>query len=132
MKKKSLLLLCLLLFSGLSMLFFSSCDKDTDSYLLVTVVNGNSTSPISNVSLEIYPEGGNIKKHTGKTDENGQFLTSFKAPSIVTINAKYIVESLCTENQIAFRRTTSSARLKDGETVEVTVNMPTLVEYANK
>ena len=129
MKKKSLILVCLLLFSGLSMLTFSSCDKDTDSYLHVTVVNGNSTSPISNVSIEVYPEGGNIKKHTGKTDVNGEYMTSFKAPSIVTINAKYIVEDLCTENQTAYRKTTSSARLKEGEIVELIINMPTKIEY---
>ena len=45
MKKKCLFILSLVLFSGLTM-FFSACDKDTNSYVDVYVVDEATKKPL--------------------------------------------------------------------------------------
>ena len=129
MKKRNLMLTFLLLFSGLSMLTFSSCDKDTNSYLTVTVVDAESKKAISNVSVTVAPDGGNIEAHTGKTDANGNYETNFVAPAIMSIDVKLKVPDQCTENTLAYRYAESSARLKEGEMVVVEVPLPTDVLF---
>ena len=129
MKKRSLMLTFLLLFSGLSMLTFSSCDKDTNSYLTVTVVDAESKNPISDVSVIVAPDGGNIEKHIGKTDANGNYETQFVAPAIMSIDVRLDIPAQSTENTLAFRHAESSARLKEGEMVIVEVPLPTDVLF---
>lgn len=129
MKKNSLLLTCLLLFSGLSFFTFSSCDSDTNCYISVTVVDETAKTPISNCDVSIGAEGGNIEAQKGKTDAVGHFEATFPAPAIVTVDVKKIDMANSNENTTAFRAGKSSARLKEGETVEVTVSMPSTIYY---
>lgn len=129
MKKRSLMLTFLLLLSGLSMLTFSSCDKDTNSYLTITVRDGETKKPISGVSVTVAPDGGDIEEHIGLTDTGGVYSTQFVAPAIMSIIARLDIPEQSTENTLAFRYAESSARLKEGETVDVKVILPTDVVF---
>lgn len=129
MKKKSLLLACLLLFSGLSFFTFSSCDSDTNCYISVTVIDETTKLPISNCIVTIGADGGNIEDHVGNTDPVGHYETSFPAPAIVSVSAKLIDAANSTDNTTAFRAGKSSARLREGETVEVTVPLPSTIYF---
>lgn len=124
MKKKSILLTCILLLSGLSFFTFSSCDSDTNCYIRVTVVDETTKTPIYNCMVTIGAEGGNIEDQSGLTDPMGVFEASFPAPAIMTIDAKLIDLENSTENTTAFRAGKTSARLKEGETIDVTLTLP--------
>lgn len=131
MKKKIATILCALFISGLSAVQFSSCDSDTNSYLNITVYDGSGSRPLPGTNLEVFAEGGNIPTQRGTSDAQGQYNVNFAAPAIVTIKAKYIVEVNDTLSIRKYRQCKSSARLKEGEVIEIGINMPTNVETEN-
>lgn len=131
MKKKSFLLTCLLFFSSLSMITFSSCDSDTNSYINVTVVDETTKTPMSHAKVTVFMEGGSVESQTGYTNAMGTYLTGFRSPAIVTIYADYKLEDQSTDKLMAYRSGKGSARLKEGETVEATITIPSTVYYHN-
>ncbi|MGX8712971.1 MAG: carboxypeptidase-like regulatory domain-containing protein [bacterium] len=139
MKKKNLFLSALLFFSILPISLFTSCDKDTNSYLEVTVVDETYVDPISGIEIAnmpipgaavtVYQDGGHVYA-AGITDGSGSYSTHFVAPAIVKIKA---VIQLYTQGENpqpnGQRRGETSVRLVEGETVSAKVTVPFQVFY---
>ena len=126
MKKKTLLFLSIVLLSG-STTLFSSCDKDTNSYVDVYVVdenNPNKCCPNAYVKIDI---DNSYVKQEGYTDAGGHFKTSFQDPAIFDVYVEY--EGGCYGEEYdpaiykCYRVGTNTVRLKEGETVNVTVQV---------
>lgn len=113
MKKKSLLLAVALFFSILSTLTFTACDSDTLCYLDVKVVDATNKTAVSGATVTLSAKGStdaNIPR-TGVTNEQGIYQTSYAAPFVVEVKA----------TKDDKKSSTYTARLKDGEVVEVEV-----------
>lgn len=131
MKKKNLLLSAMLFFSTLSISLFASCDKDTNCYLDVKVVEESVVDPISGTAIsgvtvpgatvEVYQDGGNVHAN-GITNGSGIYSTYFDAPAIVKIKAKEQVYNAAGQ-AIGERRGETAVRLKQGETVSALVTL---------
>ena len=124
MNKKSILFPALLFISLLTPVFFSSCDKDTNCYLDVYVVEEGSRKAVSGAKIEITQEQGAIHDE-GVTDAEGKYSTRFPAPAILTINAT-LVEDV--ENN-GHRDGSTTVRTTDGETVSATVTLASEISY---
>ena len=122
MKKRVNTLLAILFFSLLPMSIFSSCDKDTNCYIDVLVLDGTTRKPISGANIEIKQDQGTLHDE-GVTDATGIYSTHFIAPAIVTVKAKLDV------GNSGYRTAETSIRLKEGETVTATVTLPDKIEY---
>ncbi|MBR1550257.1 MAG: carboxypeptidase regulatory-like domain-containing protein [Bacteroidales bacterium] len=137
MKKKNLLFSVALFFSILPMALFTSCDKDTNCYLDVKVVDEGIINPISGelttgapiggAVVEIYQDGGTVYAK-GVTGRDGVFSTYFNAPAIVKIKATL---QLFNEAGAAAgeRRGETSVRLQEGETTDATITLSSQVYY---
>ena len=80
MKKKILFVSAMLFFSILPMLLFTGCDKDTNSYLEVLVIDDATKLPIPEANVDItQSNGGTIQVH-GITDKDGLFKASLPIP----------------------------------------------------
>lgn len=123
MKKKGLALATILLFSGLSTSIFTSCDDDTNNYLQVKVVDVTTELPIAGTIVSVSAEGSTIEKIVA-TDSAGISNFTFAAPAVFEIVATYNIDSLSNSQTITYREGSSSARLKDGDTVFVTIALP--------
>ena len=128
MKKKCLFILSLVLFSGLTM-FFSACDKDTNSYVDVYVVDEATKKPLPAAYVKIDIENSYVNQ-SGYTDGSGHYLTSFRDPAIFNVNVEYEGAECYGMNgeydplvYKCYRVGSNTVRLKEGETVEVTVNV---------
>lgn len=145
MKKKSFAASGVLLISILALSFFTSCDKNTYSDIEVTVTDSFG-APIYNAFVDIYADGGSIRR-TGYTDKHGVFTTQFGAPAIFGVHAKYelfrdslfritINDTTLREEHIHNKYGEQSIRLKEGETVTVTVplisNSIDTINYENR
>ena len=125
MKKKNLLLSAMLFFSTLSISLFASCDKDTNCYLDVKVVEESVVDPISGTAIsgvtvpgatvEVYQDGG-IVHANGITNGSGIYSTYFDAPAIVKIKARI-------DTGLSILHGESSVRLIQGETVPAVINL---------
>lgn len=122
MNKKNLLLPALLFISLLSCLTFSSCDKDTNCYLDVTVVDETTRAPIAGAKITISQNGGSLHDE-GITDVNGLYSTHFSAPAVVNIDA---VLDMGNDGE---RRGSNAVRLIEGEVKTVTIPMPAEIFY---
>ncbi len=125
MKKKILALACLLLIGGLSAFFFNACDKDTNCYVEVTVLDEASKLPVSNVFIKIDIDSSYIKAE-GYTDAAGQFRAEFAAPAIFNVAATYETgyDSVYTADKfLCYRKGNNTIRLKEGDTVKSVVNL---------
>ena len=128
MKKNLLLTVSALIISTLCLGFFSSCDKDTDCTLSVTVVDSKTSTPFSGIHVKVYNQSSTSDdiQVTGYTDANGRFKTTFKAPGLFQVVA---TRETGFENPISrmkyYNRETNSVRLVDGETVECRVALDT-------
>lgn len=119
MKKKSILLPLLLFFSVLPLTLFCSCDKDTNCYLDVNVVDEATQRDISGAIVKIYQDGG-VVSDNGITGDDGVYSTHFKSPAIVKIKA--ILKVFDTQGNLAGeRRGETSVRLLEGETLTAKV-----------
>jgi hypothetical protein len=130
MQKKHLFFAGVALISGLSALFFNACDKDTDCYVKVNVVdivtdslNNTDTLPVSGAYVKIDIDSSMVNAE-GKTNAAGIFSTVFTAPAIFNIAVKYTVLDTPTYDPSKFdvyRRGSNTIRLKEGDTVFSTV-----------
>ena len=125
--KKKINRLCLLLFiSLLPTALFSSCDKDTNCYLDVLVVDENTKAPISGAIVELYqnnPDPSDYNYRNGVTGTDGIYSTFFEAPGIFSVKASL---NLAEGGQ---RRGTGTVRTIEGETKTVTVILTNDVYY---
>lgn len=136
MKKKCLFILSLVLLSGLTTLF-SGCDKDTNSYVDVYVVDEATKRPLQHAYVKIDIENSYVNDE-GYTQGDGHYLTQFRDPAIFNVYVEY-EDYDCygihyDENgepsfdyapsiYKCYRTGSNTVRLKEGETVEVTVNV---------
>ncbi len=114
MKKKIHTLSLLLFFSILPLALFSSCDKDTNSYLDVLVIDEATKAPIPNAIVEIYQnncDDSDYNYRIGNTDNNGIYSTYFEAPGIFSIRAR-----LMDAETGGYREGTGTERVVEGET----------------
>lgn len=125
--KKKINRLCLLLFiSLLPTALFSSCDKDTNCYLDVLVVDENTKAPISGAIVELYQNNcdpSDYNYRNGATGADGIYSTFFEAPGIFSVKASL---NLAEGGQ---RRGTGTVRTIEGETKTVTVILTNDVYY---
>lgn len=125
--KKKINRLCLLLFiSLLPTALFYSCDKDTNCYLDVLVVDENSRAPISGATVELYQNNcdpSDYNYRNGITGADGKYSTIFEAPGIFSVKASL---NLPEGGQ---RRGTGTVRTIEGETKTVTVILTNDVYY---
>lgn len=121
MKKRHFILCATLLISMLSVALFSACDRDTNCYLDVKIIDSNTKNPIPLAHVEIYQDGGTVHAY-GITGNDGVYSTFFVAPAIVSIRAKLDVFN---ENgvRVGERRAQGSARLTEGEVKTATLSM---------
>ena len=128
MKKKNLLLSVVLFFSILPMTLFAGCDKDTNCYLTIKVVDSITKIPIPQATVEIYQEGGGTVHAEGLTANDGSFSVQFVAPAIVQVLARLDVYG---EGgvRVGERRATGSVRLVEGETVSTQLLMTEQIFY---
>lgn len=132
MKKKNLLLSAVLFLSILPIILFVSCDRDTNCYLEVQVVDSDKTTPISNAWVKIHQNSGTLINDSIIVDEHGIYNTKYAAPGIIQLNAStlYFVEML--DFPIGERRGETSVRLVEGETVVAKIIIKDSVYYFSK
>ncbi len=123
MKKKNFILACLVLIGGFSAFFFGACDKDTNCYVEVTVLDEATKTPVKDVFVKIDIDSSYISAQ-GYTNAEGRFDTVFSAPAIFSVAAKYETgyDSIFTPEMFyCYRKGNSTIRLKEGEVVTATV-----------
>lgn len=131
MKKKGLFILGALFISILGIATLISCDKDTYSYLDVTVIDQLTGRKVPGARVEISATGSTMGT-VGYTDESGVFSTKFAAPAVFDIKAQMTVIDTPAYPLYQWwlhRDGTSSIRLKDSETVEATVYIEEDIMY---
>lgn len=126
MKKKILLASALLFFSILPLAFFTSCDKDTNCYLEVLVIDDTSKLPIPLANVDITQSGGGTVQAHGITDGDGLFKTSFKAPAIVKVKASLPIPVSQGGGE---RRGETQVRLLEGETLTAKISLTNQVYF---
>ena len=136
MKKKIFALVCLALIGGLSIFSISACDKDTNCYVQITVVDEVTHAPIKGVFVKIDIDDSYINAQ-GYTNAMGRFDTVFSAEAIFNVAAIYETgyDSIYKrENFFCYRKGNNTIRLKEGDTVYSTVNLESEIhrEYRNK
>lgn len=124
MNKKRILLPALLFISLLTAAVFSACDKDTNCYLDVMVVEEGARTPVSGAKIVITQEGGSIYEE-GITEANGRYSTRFPWPAILTVNATLVTDSV----NNGHRDGSTTVRTADGETVTAIVTLAKEVHY---
>lgn len=120
MKKKILFASAVLFFSILPMLLFTGCDKDTNSYLEVLVIDDTTKEPISGANVDITQSGGGTISVHGVTDSKGIFKATFKAPAIVKVKASLPIPI---EQGGGERRGETQVRLLEGETLTAKISL---------
>ena len=133
MKRAVIALLGILIISGVSLLTFSSCDKDTDCKLKVQVVRKGDGKAIQGAKVTVS-KGPSTKRAEGRTDASGIFEATFAAPAIFDVEAMIeLYEDVTETDTLGVTTTTTekvgeciertSVRLKDGEEVETTLKL---------
>ena len=120
MKKKIIFASAMLFFSILPMLLFTSCDKDTNSYLEVLVIDDATKEPIPGANVDITQSGGGTIQVHGVTDSKGIFKATFKAPAIVKVKASL---PMPIEQGGGERRGETQVRLIEGETLTAKISL---------
>ena len=138
MKKKILALVSLLLIGGLSAFFFGACDKDTNCYVEITVVDEVTKLPVSGAFVKIDIDSSYISAQ-GYTNAAGRFDTVFKAPAIFNVAVTY-EDASCYDDVYTsdiyhcYRKGNNTIRLKEGEVVASTVILESTIirEFRSK
>lgn len=108
------------LMSGAAALFFNACDKDTNCYVQVRVVDlvQNDTFPVNNAWVKIDSDSSMVKAE-GYTNQLGLFETMFSAPAIFNVAVKLTVadSTYPATNYDVYRKGNNTVRLKEGDTV---------------
>ena len=131
MKKKIFAIVCLALIGGLSIFSISSCDKDTNCYVQITVVDEATHMPVQGVFVKIDIDSSYISAQ-GYTNAVGRFDTVFSAPAIFNVAAKYETgyDSIYTPDKFyCYRKGNNTIRLKEGDTVTSTINLESEIHY---
>lgn len=127
--KKIINRFCLLLcFSLLPSLFFTSCDRDTNSYLDVLVIDEVTKEPVAGVNVETYQNNRDESDYNfrrGVTGTNGIFSTYYGAPGIMSIYVYYNIDAP-TGGQ---RRGSGTVRVIEGETKTVQIILESAIHY---
>ena len=110
----------MLFFSILPLAFFASCDKDTNSYLEVLVIDDATKAPISGANVDITQTGGGTVQAHGVTGADGIFKTMFKAPAIVKVKASLPIPVSQGGGE---RRGETQVRLLEGETLTAKISL---------
>ncbi len=126
MKKKSLIFSALLFLSILPISFFTSCDKDTNSYLDVLVTDEATKSPISGAKIEILQTNGGNVHETGVTNAKGKCSFKFVSPAIVKVKAALEIPIDMGGGE---RRGETQIRLMEGETLTAKISLTSQVFY---
>lgn len=124
MKKKFKISALILFFSLLPTAIFISCDKDTNCYLDVLVLEEGERTPVSGAKIIIDQESGSVYAE-GVTEGNGKFSTYFTAPAILNVTAEMLVD----EENNGYRRGSTTVRTVEGETRTATVTLPKQILY---
>ena len=145
MKKKILTFASLLLIGGLSVFFFAACDKDTNSYAEITVVDQNDGKPVYNAFVKIDSNESDYGDTTtssavnasGFTDATGVFRATFSAPAIFNVYVVYENDTMYNEqydavNFYCYRDGKGTIRLREGETVKNTITLMSKVNRATR
>ncbi len=130
MHKKHLSLLVLALAGMMSL--FVACDKDTDCYVTVDVIDIVKVTDSVSSHIDTLPVPGAFVKididssmvnSEGFTDETGTFRTVFAAPAIFNVAVKLTValEEYSPDKFDIYRRGSGTIRLREGDTVFSTV-----------
>lgn len=125
MKKKILSLVGLFLIGAVSIISFIACDKDTNCYVSITVIDEDTKQPVSDVFIKIDIDSSYVSAK-GNTDAKGKFFATFTAPAIFNVSATYenaaMYDSIYTSELFyCYRKGNNTIRLKEGDTVSSTV-----------
>jgi hypothetical protein len=123
MKKKINILAVALFFSLLPIALFTSCDKDTNSYVDVLVLDEATRNPVSGVEVILYQPNGGETTDTGFTSTDGIYSTYFPSPAILSIKVSKAVENN------GLRKGNGTVRLIEGEKVTAEVNLASEIFY---
>lgn len=126
MKKKIIFTSAMLFFSILPMLLFTSCDKDTNSYLEVLVLDDATKNPIPAANVDITQSGGGTIQVHGITGNDGIFKASFKSPAIIKVKASLPIPI---EQGGGERRGETQVRLLEGETLTAKISLTDQVYF---
>ena len=126
MKKKILFASAMLFFSILPMLLFTGCDKDTNSYLEVLVIDDTTKEPIEGANVDISQTNGGTVQVQGVTDKNGIFKATFKSPAIIKVKATVPIPISQGGGE---RRGETQVRLLEGETLSAKISLTNQVYF---
>ncbi len=123
MKKKILSFTLLILMGGLSAFFFGACDKDTNCYVEITVIDEITNLPVKGANVKIDIDNSYVNAE-GVTNAAGRFDAVFSAPAIFNVAVKYETgydDTYTPDVFYCYRKGNNTIRLKEGETVKSTV-----------
>lgn len=126
MKKKISRICLALFFSLLPVAFFSSCDRDSNCYLDVLVLDATTREPVKGVTVELYQNNcdpSDYNYQSGVTDAEGVFSTHYIHACILSIRATLNLEDG------GYRRGTGTVRLLDSDTKKTEVTLEADVRY---
>lgn len=119
----------MLFFSILPLALFTSCDKDTNCYLKVFVIDDDTKMPISGAFVIISQRNGGTVSNQEDQDKgknitgpDGTYTAKFSAPAIVTVNVALHVTG-------GERRGETQVRLLEGETLTAKINLTSQIYY---
>ena len=134
MNKKVKIASAILFFSLLPVAIFSACDKDTNCYLDVKVLDGSTDKPVSDAKVQIYQsacDSSDFNYREGVTDAAGGYSTSFKAPGIMHIKATVPLDTFYYDDD-AYRISEATIRIVEGETKLSTIHLTTDTTWINE
>lgn len=126
MKKKIHIFSVLLFISLLPLSLFTSCDKDTTSYVDVLVVDEGNRAPVPGVKVQLYQHNCDASDYNyaeGITNAEGIFSSQYNAPGIINIRVTLDVENN------GWRTGKGSVRLIEGETKTAQITLGSEIFY---
>lgn len=123
MMKKFFALALISLIGGLSAIFFNACDKDTNCYVRVNVIDEVTNAPVGGAFVKIDIDSSYVKAE-GITDAMGIFDATFDAPAIFNVNVTFETgydDVYTPDIYYCYRKGSNTIRLKEGDTVYSTV-----------
>ena len=117
--KKPVLAVSLLIIMILSVNIFISCDKDTDSTILVTVIDGQTQKIVPGANVYFGKDSSDYNV-TGLTDSKGQFVHTYKSPAIYDMEASIDYQAKIDETYYwaIHKEGHNSFRLREGDTIK--------------
>lgn len=100
---------------------FSSCRRNKNCDLIVTVTDGNTSGPVVGATVHIYPNqtntSGNLKiqDQTSTTDASGVARFTFKLPAILSADVNPPAPLNPTVNKLV--------KLEEGKSVSVAIKV---------